>query len=144
LQYSIVNVRAYGGGGDGREDWVSAYSIALQKVKWRNDTKLIIHLADAPAHGVRFGGDYLLEHESEKLPPLIQRCAKENIKIFGMPIIIRKNYEVFKSFQECQRIYAQREGNLYVIQQFDHNVPNFEEYFKDIMVQAVICAAPKN
>ena len=53
LKEKIGTVRAYGGG-DGPEDWVGGYEMALNNMKWRNGIKLIIHIADAGAHGKEF------------------------------------------------------------------------------------------
>ena len=38
-------------GGDGAEDWVGGYKLALDKIKWRNGRKIIYHICDSPAHG---------------------------------------------------------------------------------------------
>jgi hypothetical protein len=50
MQAQIATVMA-SGGGDRPEDWVGAYRLALNEMNWRLGQKLIIHLADAPAHG---------------------------------------------------------------------------------------------
>ena len=42
------------GGGDIPEDWVGAFKLANEKISWRNGIKVIIHLADAGAHGKLF------------------------------------------------------------------------------------------
>jgi len=49
----ILKIKA-GGGGDEPEDWVGAYKIANEKISWRNGIRIIIHLADAGAHGKLF------------------------------------------------------------------------------------------
>ena len=50
----MKNIKAYGGG-DCPEDWVGAYNILLNEIKWRKDSKkLVFHLADAGAHGLEF------------------------------------------------------------------------------------------
>ena len=68
LKEKISKVKAYGGG-DGPEDWVVGYDLALNKMKWRNGIKLIIHIADAGAHGKEFSeGD---KHEDQG--PLLPR-----------------------------------------------------------------------
>ena len=51
LQNLISTIKAHRGRGDGPEDWVSAYKIILNNLKWRDGVKFIIHIADAPAHG---------------------------------------------------------------------------------------------
>ena len=45
------------GGGDIQEDWVGAYSKAINNINWKDGTKLIIHFADAPAHTKEFCGE---------------------------------------------------------------------------------------
>ena len=49
-----INVISATGGGDIPEDWVGAYKLANEKISWRNGIKVIIHLADAGAHGKLF------------------------------------------------------------------------------------------
>ena len=44
-------------GDDVAEDWVSGFRIALEELNWRNGTKLIFHIADAPQHGKIFNTD---------------------------------------------------------------------------------------
>ena len=50
LKSELASERA-DGGGDGPEDWVGGYDMALDNITWRNGTRLIIHIEDAPAHG---------------------------------------------------------------------------------------------
>ena len=50
LKSQIGSERATGGG-VGPEDWVGAYDEALDNIAWRYDTRLIIHIANAPAFG---------------------------------------------------------------------------------------------
>ena len=97
------------GGGDAPEDWYGAYQIVLDelKMKWRkNSLKIIIHIADAGAHTLRFN-DYDFKHnESEYeygLVEYIKKCAEKNISIFGYQI----GDEPQKSFNECKKIYDQ-------------------------------------
>ena len=56
LPGKISKIRAYGGG-DMPEDWVGAYKNANGKISWRNGVRIIIHLADAGAHGKLFTSD---------------------------------------------------------------------------------------
>ena len=45
--------------GDQAEDWPSAYIIALEKLQWRNGTKVILHFCDYGTHGEGFSNyDY--------------------------------------------------------------------------------------
>ena len=100
LEKNIGTVKA-SGGGDGPEDWVGGYEIALNDMKWRNGIKLIIHIADAGAHGTEFSeGD---EHTEQGilLPPKIEECVKRNINIIGFKI---SDYPK-KSFDKIREIY---------------------------------------
>ena len=85
LKEKISKVKAYGGG-DGPEDWVGGYDIALNKMKWRNGIKLIIHIADAGAHGKEFSKDDKHEDQGPLLPPKIEECVKRDINIIGFKI----------------------------------------------------------
>ena len=59
------------GGGDGPEDFVGGYNNVF-KMAWRNGTKLIIHIADAPAHCKKYCGRTNHEEESGKLEKLFR------------------------------------------------------------------------
>ena len=130
------------GGGDGPEDWVGAYHIALGQMNWRRGTRLIIHIADAPAHGHTFCNSINHEEEDSRLAPLIRDCASSGIKIVGMPI---GDYPL-NSFQQCQNIYngVSNPQKLYQIQPFNSGSSNISSYFKTAVVQAAVCAAPKS
>ena len=53
FQNSIKNEEVRGGGGS--EDWNGAYEIAINQINWaKNSNKIVIHIADAGAHGVEF------------------------------------------------------------------------------------------
>ena len=51
-------------------------------MKWRGGIKLIIHIADAGAHGEEFSINDRYPDQGLLLPPLIQECAKKNIKYY--------------------------------------------------------------
>ena len=53
---------------------------------WRNGTKLIIHIADVPAHCNKYCGYSNHEEESGKFEPLLKRCAEEGMKIICFDI----------------------------------------------------------
>ena len=53
LPEKIENIKPMGGG-DLPEDWVGAYKKANEEISWRSGKKVIIHLADAGAHGKEF------------------------------------------------------------------------------------------
>jgi hypothetical protein len=101
LRNKISNIRPYGGGGDGAEDWVGGYELALNKMDWRKGIKLIIHIADDGAHGKEFTKRDKHSEEGIKLTSLIQECAKKNINIIGFKI----NEEPSQSFETITEIY---------------------------------------
>jgi hypothetical protein len=104
-----------GSGGDGPEDWVGGYRLALTSMKWRTGQKLIIHLADAPAHTREYCGTTNEEKTAGNLRQQIEVCASQGIKIIGMPI--RGDYSLL-SFKKCQEQYIAAKGPLYEIRPF--------------------------
>jgi hypothetical protein len=93
------------GGGDGPEDWVGAYDLALHEMNWRDGGKTIIHIADAPAHGLIWGGCGH-EEEATKLSPLIEEVAKRRIVVTALDI----NSGAAMSFKRCKEIYDAVQG----------------------------------
>lgn len=130
------------GGGDEPEDWVGGYDMVLDNIAWRNGTRLIIHIADAPAHG-REWCDESNNHneENEKLYPMIQKCVDKNIKIIGFQI---GSYPK-KSFNKFQNEYNSRDGLLYKIKEFSAGMGSSEisSHFKDMVFESTHAAAPK-
>ena len=117
------------GGGDLAEDWVGAYDIALNKIKWGEGRKFIIHICDAPAHGKLFSKDYDDNHKEQKyendLKKNIIKCAKRKIEIIGVYNVLAK-----ECFIECKKIYDENNGKTFIIQKYDPNnilslIPNF-------------------
>ena len=113
----ISEIDAYGGG-DYPEDWVGAYKMANEKVSWRNGIKLIIHLADAGAHGTLFSEGDKYPEEEYKLKEQLKKSAMKNIKIFGYVIL----EESRKSFNEAQKIYRNSGGTFEVFNFIDPNL----------------------
>ena len=99
------------GGGDTPEDWKGAYDIALDKrldkdkMNWRRKSiKVIIHIADAGAHTLRFSdGDNKHNDFGDEIGLVenIKSCAKQKINIFAYQIGSHPK----KSFSECKSIY---------------------------------------
>jgi hypothetical protein len=136
LKAEMRAVRATGGG-DGPEDWVGAYKEALDNLNWRNGHRLIIHIADYPAHGQLYCGSENHQEEEPKLAPLIERCSAQGIRIVAMPI----GPYAQQSFDRCRKIYQSAGGLLYEIKPFGSS--DVSALFKDMIIQAVVCAAPK-
>ena len=133
-----INVISATGGGDIPEDWVGAYKLANEKISWRNGIKVIIHLADAGAHGKLFTKSDKYPEEEEKLIYELDRCAEKGIKIFGY--VIKDDAQ--NSFNECANIYRKK-GGSYEILQFN-NIPIQQEMpmYPNPMIQRPIGADP--
>jgi len=102
------------GGGDEPEDWVGAYKLANEKITWRNGTKVIMHLADAGAHGKLFTSYDKYPEEESKLIAELEKCAQKGIKIFGYTI----KEECQQSFNECSKIYRSKGGSFEIVKFF--------------------------
>ena len=129
------------GGGDSPEDWVGGYDMALDNIAWRNGTRLIIHIADAPAHGSEWCNKENHESENPKLYTRIQKCVDKNIKIIGFQI---GNYPK-PSFSKFEKEYKSRGGILYKIYKFNNkmNANEISQHFKDMVIESAHAAAPE-
>ena len=133
LQEKIGKVKAKGGG-DTPEDWVGGYEIALNNMKWREDgIKLIIHIADAGAHGKRFTiKDEKHNDQGKLLPPKIEECVRRNINIIGFKI----SNEPIQSFDEISKIYNNFKKDNY---KYDNGqFIEIYEFFRDEKNQEVV------
>jgi hypothetical protein len=124
------------GGGDGPEDWVGAYEIALKHIHWRSGAKTIVHIADAPAHGSAFGGPGH-EGEAEKLPPLIRGLAEQGIVMSGLDL----NRGATKSFTACKSIYDKANGPRFDIETF---VPVRPQRIQQQKRNQTLCRHPRS
>ena len=143
LKEKIQNVKAYGGG-DSPEDWVGAFKIALDtnKIKWRKGNKLIIHIADAPAHGDEFAGKPNYTDEGPKLIEQIKKCAKQEIKIFGL-FIGQSAENSFQKFKEYYESNDEENKGLYKVVNFNQGEgKDIAEKFKSLVLQAVHTIEP--
>ena len=108
-------------GGDGAEDWVGGYDIALNKILWRNGKKIIAHICDAPAHGKKYSKNSNDNHKESKfekeLDNLMTKCAQNNFEIVGL----YKGESAKFCFEECQKIYNENGGSYFSIQSYDPN-----------------------
>lgn len=114
LAIFLEKVEAKGGGGDGPEDWVSALNDAF-KLSWRKGKKLIIWLADYPAHGIRFAGRDKFPQEEGKLIPLVKKLAQDGYYFTGIPIKIHAK----KTFDQMKQIYEENGGKKFTIEEFN-------------------------
>ena len=145
LRNKIKDIKAYGGG-DIPEDWVWGYQTAVD-FGWRNGTKLIIHIADAGAHGKEFTESDRYPNEGPKLYPIIKRCVEKNIKIIGFNIGI----EPKRSFAKIKEIYNNHKleinGKDQLMEIYDFSRTNSAEIsnqFKTLVVKAATAAVPKS
>ena len=128
------------GGGDDPEDWVGAYTKAINNINWKDGTKLIIHFADAPAHTKEFCGYDNHEEESGKLPKILKSCCEKNIKIICIPI-----YEIAKkSFEKCEKYYSENKGFYRIFKFEEVKTKTIRDQFSELVMEAAKCAAPKD
>jgi hypothetical protein len=102
------------GGGDAPEDWVGALSLALSKVSWSRGARILVFIADAPAHGRRFCGSVNHQREEGKLPPLVRKLAAQQIQVQALSLGPYPQ----QSFDECERIYTEASGPSWTTEQF--------------------------
>ena len=130
LQKFVQGILA-AGGGDAAEDWVEAYRL-VSLMKWREGNKLVIHIADAGAHGKEYSPEDAHPEETLKLDNYIKKCARKNITIVGFKIgQIPKN-----SFDRVQKLYKSEGNKIFKIQEFDQNKKD-PGYFTDLVVNAI-------
>jgi hypothetical protein len=132
LQNWVKGIKA-SGGGDAPEDWVGGYNIALNTLKWRNGNRLIIHIADAGAHGTDYTSGDKYSSEGPKLDNYIRECSSRNITIVAFKIGSKPQ----KSFERSKMLYNNMGKNNYKIQEFDQNKKD-PGYFTDLVVDSII------
>lgn len=115
------------GGGDLPEDWVGAYKLANENISWRNGTKVIMHLADAGAHGKLFTSNDKYPEEESKLIVELEKCVQKGIKIFGYII----DEDCQQSFNECSKIYRSKGGSYEIVKFF--TIPKPEQPMMTMM-----------
>ena len=142
LKKKISTIKVYGGG-DIPEDWVEGYKIAINEMKWRKGIKLIIHIADAGAHGIEFSKRDNYPEQGPLLPPLIKECVEKNINIIGFKI--GSNPE--QSFEKIMEIYNEHKlsvknnGQFIEIYEFNRLDSNNKDVVSENFYNLVIEAA---
>lgn len=146
LKNNISTIKAYGGG-DTPEDWVWGYKAALENMAWREGTKLIIHIADAGAHGTEFSKGDKYPDQGPILHQLIKRCVEKHIKIIGFKIGRHSK----QSFDKITEIYKNHKsainGKDQLIEIYDFkrgSINQVSEQFKKFVIKAATAAVPKN
>ena len=121
------------GGGDTPEDWVGGYNLALNNMNWRNGNKLIIHIADAGAHGNDYSNNDNHPFEGPKLDKLIKECSIKDISIVAFKIGEEPN----KSFLRVKELYKKfGSEKKFNIQDFDQDKKD-PGYFTNLVVNAI-------
>ena len=150
LKNNISSIKAYGGG-DIPEDWVWGYKTAVEDIAWRKGTRLIIHIADAGAHGKEFSKNDKYPDEGPKLEKYIEKCVEKNIKIIGLKIRIGKKVRSEQSFNKIKDIYDKYKikingkNQLIDIYPFERgNEKEISNQFKNLVLKAATAAVPKN
>ena len=140
LRSFVSTIDAHGGEGDGPEDWVSAYNIVLNNLKWRNGIKLIIHIADAQPHGSPsdYTSIYSFPEEGPKLDNLNILLAQNNFSVSAFSIGIHPG----RAFQRCKSIFELYKNNNYEIKDFDQDRRD-TGYFTNMVVDSSIGVARK-
>ena len=133
---SFVSTMNPDDGGDGPEDWVGGYNIALNNINWRKGVRCIIHIVDAGAHGTKYSPGDGHPDEGPKLDSLIPKCAKNDFQIIAFNI----GSEAINSFNEFKKIYESNGGKQYIIKEFNQN-NDVGEYFTNLVIGNVSSCA---
>ena len=106
LKNNFKNIRALGGG-DEPENLAGAYEKAINSIIWKDGTKLIIHIADAPAHTREFCGDINHEEECGKLPKMLALFAQKRIKIIGFSIDekAKQSFDISEQYYQSFNVF---------------------------------------
>ena len=133
VQEFVKTIKATGGG-DTPEDWVGGYQLVLYKMKWRDGNKLIIHIADAGAHGVEYSENDKYEAQGPILDDYIKECSKRKINIVSFQI----GSEPKKSFMRIKELYNNNDmSNNFKVQEFDQNKKD-PGYFTNLVIDSII------
>ena len=108
--------------------------MTLNSIAWRNVTKLIIHISDAPAQGNEWYDKNNHNDENPKLYPLIKKCVDREIKIIDFQI--RSSPK--PSFEKFKKLYEENEGLLSKIWNFSGiNSSQISSYFKKMVIESI-------
>ena len=102
-------------------------------MNWNDGKKLIIHIADAGAHGTEYSEGDKYPLEGPKLDKLIEQVAKQGIAIVAFKI---GSYPE-QSFLRAKKIFKDCGKDNYKIKEFDQNKKD-PGYFTDLVVDSII------
>ena len=145
LKNNISTVKAYGGG-DIPEDWVWGYRAAIENMAWREGTKLIIHIADAGAHGIEFSNGDKYPDQGPILNQLIKRCVEKHIKIIGFKIgsLSKKSFDKISDIYNNHKLTINGKDQLIKIYDFKRGSKReISEHFRELVIKAASVAVPK-
>ena len=134
LKRYISTINPQGGLGYGG-DWVEGYEFALNKIKWREGLKLIIHIADDGAHGEEFQKGDPLPEEGPKLIKQINKVVEKNINIVAFKIgnYPKQSFERTKEVYDEHKILKKKNNQFMEIYEFNrgkHGEESSNEFLK--------------
>ena len=120
LKQYISTIKPQGGWGHGGS-WVEGYEFVLNKIKWREGLKLIIHIADDGAHGDEFTKKDPLPNEGPKLINLIKKVVEKNINIVAFKISNdpKQSFEKTKEVFDEHKILKKKNNQFMEIYEFN-------------------------
>ena len=106
-------------------------------MNWRNGIILIIHIADAGAHGTEFSKGDKYPEQGKLLPPYIKECIEKNINIIGFKI---SDYpkQSFNKISEIYNDYKMKKDNGQFIKIYEfvkHNEEAIIDNFKKLVMK---------
>ena len=110
----------------------------MNKISWRSGNRLIIHIADAGAHGEEYSSRDKYPLEGPKLDYYIKKCSEMKIAIVAFKIGSKPE----KSFSRVHKLYLDSNNKNYKIQNFDQNKKD-PGYFTDLVVNAIVKVTKK-
>ena len=129
LQKNISTVKPDGGWGE-HADWVAGYDLALNRINWRNGSKLIIHIADDGAHGEEFSKGDKFPEQGDILIKKIKECVNRNINIIGFKIgnEPEQSFEKLKEINDEYKISIGKNSQFVEIYEFNRDKVQDEFY----------------
>ena len=126
------------GGGDGPEDWAGAFYLS-KNLSWQNDSfKFIVHIADAPAHGLDWANPYydgdLHPYEGIRTDNIITYFAQNNFSIAGFKV--KGEYPSY-SFKRAQTLYRNNSNFNYFFRYFDECETD-NDYFLNLVHESFL------
>ena len=137
LKSYIDEAYAHGGGKDFPEDVAFALELALNKT-WKSNARMAVYIADAPAHGTKYGYNSKSGNWPERRPieESIAEMADENIAMFCLNIYNGINTGTKKMFQIFKDIYNEKRPNKLLFQIVEKKEGSFSQVIIDYAIKA--------